>query len=86
MDFVDVVRTCLRTKARRRVYVELSREDREEGKRGLLKKAMYGTRDAAQDWELERTEMMTEARFRQGAPSAHDIPRGEESSSCSTWG
>ena len=31
---------------------------------------MYGTRDAAQNWELEYTEMMTEAGFRQGAYSA----------------
>jgi len=52
------------------VYVGLSREDFEEGKCGLLKKAMYGTRDAAQNWELEYTEMMVEAGFKQGAYSA----------------
>ena len=44
----------------------MSKEDFEEGKCGLLKKAMYGTRDAAQKWELEHTEMMTEAGFKQG--------------------
>ena len=45
------------------MYVDLSKEDYEEGKCGLLRKAMYGTRDAAQNWELEYTEMMQEAGF-----------------------
>ncbi len=53
-----------------KVYVELSKEDYEECKCGLLRKAMYVTRDAAQSWELEYTEMMTEAGFRQGSCSA----------------
>jgi len=52
------------------VYVELSREDFEDGKCGLLKKAMYGTRDAVQNWELEYKEMMQEAGFKQGSYSA----------------
>ncbi len=51
------------------MYVELSKEDFEKGKCGLLKKAMYGTRDAAQNWEFEYTEMMTEAGFKQGSYS-----------------
>ncbi len=38
--------------------------------RGKLSKAMYGTRDAAQNWWMEYTEMMTEAMFKQGAYSA----------------
>ena len=70
LDFGDVVRAYFHARARRRVYVELSKEDVEEGKRGLLKKAMYGTRDAAQNWELECTEMMLEAGFKQGSYSA----------------
>ena len=49
------------------MYVELSKEDLEEGKCGLLKKAMYGARDAAQNLELEYTEMMVDAGFRQGS-------------------
>ncbi len=40
------------------------------GKHGLLEKAMYGTRDAAQNWEMERTEMMAEAGLKQGSHSA----------------
>ncbi len=38
-DFGDLVRPFCHAKARRRVYVELSAEDSEEGKRGLPKKA-----------------------------------------------
>ncbi len=34
-----------------------------------MKKAAYGTREAAQSWELDYTEMMTEAGFRQGSLS-----------------
>ncbi len=50
--------------------MELSNEDYEEGKRGSLKQATHGTRDAVQNWELEHTEMMTEADPRQGSFSA----------------
>ena len=42
-----MVRAYFHARARRKVYMELSKEDFEEGKCGLLKKAMYGTRDAA---------------------------------------
>ncbi len=50
--------------------MELSNEDFEETRRGLLKKVMCGTRDAAQNLDLECTEMMAEAGFRQGSFSA----------------
>ncbi len=52
-------------RARREMYVELPREDHEEGMCGKLGKAMYGARDAAQNWAKECTEMMTEAKFEQ---------------------
>jgi hypothetical protein len=42
----------------------------EELEGGLLKKASHGTRDAAQNWEMEYTEMMVDADFRQGLHSA----------------
>ncbi len=51
--------------------MELSNEDFEEGKCGLLKKATYGTHDAATNWELQYTEMVTEAGFRQGSHSTY---------------
>ncbi len=55
LDFGDVDGAYFCARARRRVYVELSNEDFEEGKRGLLRKAMHGARNAAQNWELEYT-------------------------------
>ncbi len=49
---------------------EMSKEDFEEGKCGLLRKAICWTRDASQNWEMECAEMMVEAAFRQGFYSA----------------
>ncbi len=69
-DFGDVVRAYFHARARRKVYVELSKEDFEEGKCALLRKATYGTRDAAQNWEMEYTEMLLEAVFIQGSYSS----------------
>jgi hypothetical protein len=42
------------------------KEDCEEGECGLLEKATCGTRDAAQNWEMECAETTVEAGFRQG--------------------
>ena len=50
LDFIDVRRVYFHAKARREVYVKLPAEDSEEGMCGRLNKAMYGTRDAAQNW------------------------------------
>ncbi len=55
LDLIDLARAYLRAKARRDAHVELPEEDQQEKMRGKLKKAMYGTRDAAQNWELEYT-------------------------------
>ncbi len=71
LDFIDVVRAYFHAKARREAYVELSAEDHEEGMCGLLKRAMYGTRDAAQNWEAEYKEMLQEAGFSQGKYCAY---------------
>ncbi len=61
LDFIDVVRAYFHAKARRGVFVDLPEEGQRDGMRGRLKKAMYGARDAAQNWELEYSEMMVEA-------------------------
>ena len=53
VDFIDVRRAYSHAKARRDVYVQLPPEDQEEGMCGKLMKSMYGTRDAAQNWEQE---------------------------------
>jgi hypothetical protein len=66
LDFIDVRRAYFNAKARRPVYVKLPPEDEESGLCGKLMKAMYGTRDAAQNWEAEYTSFMTQVGFSQG--------------------
>ena len=59
LDFIDVRRASFHADARREVYVQLPEEDHEEGMCGLLHKALYGTRDAPQNWEYSYSEFMT---------------------------
>jgi hypothetical protein len=47
LEFIDVARAYFHARTRRRIYVELSREDHEGIVYGLLRKATCGTRDAA---------------------------------------
>ena len=53
---IGVRRAYFHAKARRMVFLRLPPEDNEEGECGLLEKAMYGTRDAAQNWAHEYIE------------------------------
>ena len=53
LDFIDVSRAYFHARSRRRMYVDLPKEDEEEGMCGMLEKSMYGTRDAAQNLEME---------------------------------
>ncbi len=69
IDFVDVRRAYFHAAARRVLYVELPEEDHEEGMCGKLNKAMYGTRDAAQNWEYEYVEFLEGIGFKRGAAS-----------------
>ncbi len=64
--FHSCSKTRLRAKVGGEVLAELSARDGEEGKRSLLKRAMRGTRDAAQNWEAEHAELLLEAGFAQG--------------------
>ena len=48
---LDATRAHFHSPATRKVYVKLSDEDYEENKCALLLKSMYGTRDAASNWE-----------------------------------
>ena len=53
---IDVSRAYFHAEAQRLVLVRLPREDRvgaDDGKIGLLKKSIYGTRDAASNWECD---------------------------------
>ena len=45
----------------------LPEEDAEEGLCGNLEKSMYGTRDAAQNWEAEYIEFLESEGFETGA-------------------
>ena len=53
LDFVDIRKAYFNAPARRAVYVELPAEIAEPGMCGRLLKSLYGTRDAAQNWEVE---------------------------------
>jgi len=66
LDFIDVRRAFFHAPCRREVYVELPAEDSEPGMCGKLVMAMYGTRDAPQNWEFEYTDFMTGLGFVSG--------------------
>ena len=66
LNFINVRRAYFHAKARREVYVALPEEDYEEGKCGRLLKAMYGTRDAAQNWEYAYVEALEAMGFKRG--------------------
>ena len=75
LDFVDVRRAYFHAKARRDIYVALPAEDATDGMCGTLKKAIYGTRDAAQNWEYEYVEQFENMGFKRGmaTPCAFSI-------------
>ncbi len=78
LDFIDVRRAYFHAKARRDVYIELPDEEKEEGKCGKLMKSMYGTRDAAQNWEFEYTEFMNHMGFSRGMSSPCVFHHGQK--------
>ena len=69
IDFIDISRAFFQADAIREVYVELPAEDAEEGMCAKLKKSMYGTRDAAQNWGYAYTQFMQDAGFKKGKSS-----------------
>ena len=69
---IDVRRAYFYAKARRRVYIKLPEGDGGgPGSRqcGLLRKSLYGTRDAAQNWECELGSFLEEIGLRRGQAS-----------------
>ena len=63
MLIIDVRRAFFYAKSTRRLFVELPIEDYQEGDEemcGLLEKSLYGTRDAARNWELELSEFLVQ--------------------------
>ena len=69
---IDVSRAYFHAKAQRPVLIRLPAEDRmgnDEGKVGLMKKSMYGTRDAASNWERDWQENVEKWGFQLGLSS-----------------
>ena len=66
IDFIDISRAFVQADAIREVYVELPGEDAGQGMCAKLKKSMYGTRDAAQNWGHAYTQFMSDVGFKRG--------------------
>ena len=69
---IDVSRAYFHAKAQRPVLIRRPAEDRmgtDEGKVGLMKKSMYGTRDAASNWERDWQENVERWGFQLGLSS-----------------
>ena len=67
---IDVRRAYFHAPARRRVFVELPREDHQLGDKhmcGLLRCRLYGTRDAAQNWEEELASTLSDLKLTKGS-------------------
>ena len=56
----DVKKAYFFADATRKIYIELPPEDHEPGKVGLLKKSLYGTRDAALNWTAAYTSVLVD--------------------------
>ena len=72
VGIVDVRRAYFYAAAKRRVFVELPPEDYQPGDEnrcGLLKKSLYGTRDAAQNWGDELGATLQDMGLRKGKAS-----------------
>ena len=69
---IDVSRAYFNAKAQRPVLIRLPVEDRmgtDTGKVGLMKESMYGTRDAASNWERDWQENIKKWGFQLGVSS-----------------
>ena len=67
--FIDVRRAYFYAPARMPVYVTLPEDDAEEGMCGKLNKRMYGTRDAAANWEDKYSSLLESMGFLRGRSS-----------------
>ena len=71
--FVDVSRAYFNAEARRPIFIKIPSEDfvagQDEGKLGRLRKCLYGTRDAAQNWEEAYSRFLVSVGFRRGKAS-----------------
>ena len=63
---LDVSRAHFHADSVREMYVKLPKEDETEGYVGRLRKTVYGTRDAAAQWEAFYSQKFLDAGFDQG--------------------
>ena len=83
MSFVDVARAHFCAPARREIYVSPPEEcGLPEGYVARLLKSMYGTRDAAQNWEAEYSECMEIIGFNRGIASPCVFVHSERNIRC----
>ena len=66
LKLTDISRAHFYGKAERRVFVTLPEGDEEPGKCGLLKRTMYGTRDASAVWQRSYTTLLKKHGFQTG--------------------
>ena len=66
VQFLDIGNAYLHAPVTRDIYIDLPAEDYEDGMCGKCVKCMYGTKDAAQNWEFYYTKILSELGFRQG--------------------
>eukprot|EP00974_Lingulodinium_polyedra_P004565 429083-Lingulodinium_polyedra.AAC.1 len=74
MLHVDVSRAYFHADVDRPVLIELPIEDYEDGDEyrvGVLRKSMYGTRDAALNWEREYCRILAEMGLERGKTSGN---------------
>ena len=70
---VDIKRAYFYARSIRPPYIELPSEDYQQGDEnmcGILKFSLYGTRDAAMNWDAEINETMKELKFTRGKASS----------------
>ena len=83
--FYNVRRAYFHAEARREVFVKLAEEDQAEGMCGKLIKAMYSTRDAAQDWERKCNEVLIQMGFACGVSKPCVLATKATHSCSSAW-
>ena len=66
IGFIDIKKAHLYAKATRDVYIVLPPGDEQEGMCGKLNYVLYGTRDAAHNWEREYTATLVDQGFSVG--------------------
>lgn len=69
VHFVDICRAVFQAGATGEVYAELPHKDSETGICAELRKSMYGTRDAAQNWGYAYFQFMQSIGFEKGKSS-----------------